>query len=75
MISLERHDLSKLKMHVIATDLLLAQGRRGGPVSDLEEEWRPFFNSKAFVKENKDISLEQFALEEKELKELGVIVT
>ena len=62
-------------MHIIATDLLLAQGWRGVSASHLEEEWRPHFYPKAFVKENKDISLEQFALEEKELKELGMKVT
>ena len=36
---------------------------------------RPHFFPKTFVKENKDISLEQFALEEDQLKELGRLVT
>ena len=31
--------------------------------------------SKTFVKENKGITLENFALEEKELKDLGIKVT
>ena len=75
VISLEHHDLDNLKMHVIATDLLLAEGWPGVTASSLEDEWRPYFFPKAFVKENKDISLEQFALEEKELKELGIEVT
>ena len=40
-----------------------------------EGEWNPSFFSKTFVKENKNITLENFALEEKELKELGIKVT
>ena len=63
VISMEHHDLENLKTHIIATDLLLAEGYQAQPPSLQEEEWRPYFFSKAFVKENKDIELDAFALE------------
>ena len=68
-------DLDILRTHIIANDLMLVSGFQPKASVPEEEEWRPLFFSKTFVKENKGITLEQFALEEKELKEIGIKVT
>ena len=75
VISLEHQDLENLKTHIIATDLLLVSGFQGKRDEPQDEVARLHFFPKAFVKENKDISLEAFALEGDRLKELGISVT
>ena len=54
---------------------MLVSGFQPAAEDPSEGEWHPSFFSKTFVKENKNITLENFALEEKELKEMGIKVT
>ena len=72
---MEHTDLENLKTHLLSTDLLLVQGWQPPPDSLPEEEYLLHFFPKTFVQENKDITLEQFALKEGELLELGKMVT
>ena len=72
---MEHTDLENLKTHLLSTDLLLVQGWQPPPDSFPEEEYLLHFFPKTFVQENKDITLEQFALKEGELLELGKMVS
>ena len=43
-----------------------------GAQNNFKDDWSPYFFPKTFVKENKDISIDQFALTENGLKDLGI---
>ena len=60
---MEHHDLENLKTHILASDLLVAQGFQPPALTLEEEEWEPAFCPRTFARENKEISLEQFALD------------
>ena len=55
VISLSHMDLEKIKVHVIATDLLMQQGIPGVDKTNDPEPWIPAFCPRTFVKNNPDI--------------------
>ena len=67
--------LNNLKAYILSNDLLLAAGYNPSTVSGLEDENDPIFFTKTFLKENKEIELDQFKLEQDELLEIGKQIT
>ena len=68
-------DPSDIKIKVLANDLLLAPAVPDAPLEKPDEPWAPHFCPREFVRENKGITTEAFALDPTELRKLGVWVS
>ena len=75
VISLQQDNLDQPRLHVVATDLLLASNYPYQDVGSSTEAWAPLFFSKDYIAEHDEITPENFELESEELKRLGILVS
>ena len=72
VISLYGDDLTLLKAHKTAIDLLIVDGFEPMQHDGVDQNWRPLFYSKDFVQENPDMTLGQYRIGASRLQEYGV---
>ena len=75
VISLDDDNLKRINLREIATDLMLAPNLPGLSTKRRERNWALVFFAKDFVKEHTNITLENYELPQKKLKELGIEVS
>jgi len=63
VISLFGDDLTRVKAHKTATDLLIVAGFEPMEFGEVDPNWRPLFFSKDFVQENPVMDLEQYRVD------------
>ena len=75
VISLQQDNLDQPRLHVVATDLLMASSYPYQDVDTSTEAWAPLFFSKHYIAEHDEITPENFELKSEELKRLGIQVS
>ena len=75
IISLSDDNIQSLNLRVIATDLLMAPNLPIGSPSKKNTNWKPVFFSDNFTRENKDITLDKFVIEQENLMQIGINVS
>lgn len=58
-------ELVGIKVYELASDLLLGSALSGLHSKKRKGEWEPLFSSKGFLREHKDVSLDEFVLDDK----------
>ena len=62
-------------MHVVATDLLMANSYPYQDANSTAEDWAPIFFSKHYIDEHHDVTPENYELKSEELERLGILVS
>ena len=75
MISTGRDDLENIKVFELSSDLLLGSALSGTPSKNRGRQWQPLFSSKDFLRQHKNLTLEEFELEDKSKQEFGKTVS
>ena len=75
VISMQQDDLDQPRLHVVATDLLLASNYPYQDVDSSNQAWAPLFFSKDYIAEHDQITPANFELKSEELKRLGILVS
>ena len=75
VISISYDRIDQLKSYSVSSELLLAAGFPEPEKKKWARKYKLLFNPKEFVKEFKDITLDGFRLNQKELEEYGLQVS